>query len=482
MQIKPYLVRFVLITTHILATGFISSTLHSQDVPTSTFSTLFGGSGTDDCDAIALDNFGNTYLGCHLNSPDLPGNEKYSYSLNASMDAFVVKLEGGTNSVDYIAHFGGGEWEAIQGLIADSSGNVFIVGVTYSNDLQVSSVSTQNSLSGDSDTFIAKIGPSGSVLWSRYFGGSGDEDSSDIVLDEVGNIHIVGSTSSSDLPTNDNSYQGELAGESDAFVATFDSEGKLKYVSYLGGAEEDVGTGIKVDESGRRYISGYTNSTDMPLVGALFRSSINDDNDAYIAVLNEQGNRIDFSTYIGGSGVDEAIDIEVSSSGDVIIAGTTSSIDLSTIGASQIRPGGGNDVFIARINVDEPALEYLSYFGGSGRDRVLKLVLDTDDNAVIVGDTPIPDFGYTHDLRSGDNEAIDGYIAIFDTLSSSKPYVILSGGSTVDTFEGVAIDVNGIITVTGASNSIDFPTKSPLQAEFAGGRLDILIVKFDLGL
>lgn len=78
--------------------------------------------GNDDADAVTVDAFGNTYLGCHSSSPNLFKESKHAYSLRGSLDAFVVKLNGNGTQVNYIAHLGGlggSKWEAIQGLVTD---------------------------------------------------------------------------------------------------------------------------------------------------------------------------------------------------------------------------------------------------------------------------------------------------------------------------------------------------------------------------
>jgi len=174
--------------------GLCSLPLAAQDQPAVAFASLLGGAGTDDCDAVAVDAAGNTFLGCHLSSVDIPGSDKFPFSLAGNMDAFVIKLDAGDASVAYIAHWGGADWDAIQGLTTDAEGSVYAVGVSNSNDFPVSTSAAQGAFGGDSEIFLTKVDPSGKIVWTRFFGGDGDEDSqaSDIALDKQGNILITG--------------------------------------------------------------------------------------------------------------------------------------------------------------------------------------------------------------------------------------------------------------------------------------------------
>ena len=455
--------------------------LSAQDNSETVFSTYFGGIGTDDCDAVAVDRDGNSYLGCHLNSPKIPGSDTHQYSLNTGMDAFVVKLNTSADTVEYITHFGGSGWDAVLDLTVDDAGNIYAVGGTYSADFPVSTNAMQSTFGGVMDVFVAKIDANGQILWTTFFGGNDEEESSDIYLDDSGIVHIVGYTKSTNLVTSVDAVQKQHGGETDAFVASFDLQGRLVYSTYLGGRGEDIGAGIYIDTSGRRYVAGSTNSENFPIVNGLYTNPFGRE-DAFVAILDSTGSKLEYASYFGGTGADRAIGIGVGPSGDIIFAGGTTSTDLEVVGGIQESNGGRSDIFIAQINIDRQALVYSTYLGGNGTERARKLLVDDMGKAIIVGQTSSANFPVTHDFRNGSNVEDDGFVVVINSLGTNLSYSILSGGSTQDNFEGAAIGWDGSLTVSGISNSVDYPLVSPIQTKFLGGRFDIVVARFLLGL
>ncbi|HCY82663.1 MAG TPA: hypothetical protein DHV22_14255, partial [Xanthomarina gelatinilytica] len=112
------------------------------------YSTYYGNIGTEDADVVAVDPFGNMYLGSHATSDDLPGVDKHPYKIVGGMDAFIIKLSQKSGDVDYIYHMGGKDWEAIQGIVSDSMGNIYAIGTTYSSDFPISKDGVQNKFGG----------------------------------------------------------------------------------------------------------------------------------------------------------------------------------------------------------------------------------------------------------------------------------------------------------------------------------------------
>jgi hypothetical protein len=458
--------------------------LQSADLKLSTtvFSTYLGGEGTDDCDGVAVDGEGNSYLGCHLNSPELPGSEEYPYSIAGGMDAFVIKLNPSASAVAYIAHLGGSEWDAVQDLATDAEGNVYAVGTTYSADFPVSANAVQTDFGGGSDAFVVKLDAKGAVIWATFFGGKGDEDGRDIVPGSDGNVHIIGPTTSTDNPITSSALQSKSSGGSDAFIASFDPEGKLIYSTYLGGSGDDIGFAIAVDATGRRHIAGTTNSTDFPVYKSLYPTHFGD-NDAFVTVLNAAGSAIEFSSYLGGSGSDEGIGIGLTPQSDIIIAGQTNSPDLPASTNSiqnksaQAKIGGNTDAFIAQLNITKPTLTYLTYLGGNARERTRKLVIDPSGRALLVGETSSLDFPSSGNEQIRNNNADKGFAILVNDTGTQFPYTFLSGGSKIDAFESAAFGADGSLTIVGLSSSSDFPTVAPLQSKFLGGRFDIVVLR-----
>jgi hypothetical protein len=116
------------------------------------------------------------------------------------------------------------------------------------------------------DAFVAKLDAAGSTLaYSTFLGGTGSDSGQGIAVDEKGKAaHVTGSTASADFPTTGGAFDVSYNGNGDAFVTRFDRAGSsLDYSTFLGGAAEDAGLGIAVDEKGRTsFLTGSTSSSD----------------------------------------------------------------------------------------------------------------------------------------------------------------------------------------------------------------------------
>ncbi len=148
-------------------------------------------------------------------------------------------------------------------IAADSDGNAYVTGTTSSIDFPTLNA-FQPEFGGVEDAFVAKLSPGGSLVYSAYLGGSGDDEASSIAVDASRSVYLTGFTNSTDFPTV-NPLQLGLGGGIDAFVTKLNADGSaLVYSTYLGGGSSDVGDSIAVDSGGSAYISGGTISADFP--------------------------------------------------------------------------------------------------------------------------------------------------------------------------------------------------------------------------
>jgi FIMAH domain-containing protein/beta-propeller repeat-containing protein len=169
----------------------------------------------------------------------------------------------------YSTYLGGSNEERVAGIAFDTQGNMYVAGSTWAMDFPAtgSPAITHGSLNGD--TFVVKLNAAGDqFLYATYIGGSGYEAPKGLAVDDTGNTYVAGQTSSYDLPTI-NGVQSSLRGISDGFVAKLDANGSVVYSTYLGGSGEDGVSGIAVDALGRAYVTGSTFSGDFPTVNAL---------------------------------------------------------------------------------------------------------------------------------------------------------------------------------------------------------------------
>ncbi|MGA3028881.1 MAG: SBBP repeat-containing protein [Bryobacteraceae bacterium] len=253
----------------------------------------------------------------------------------------------------------------------------------------------------------------------------------------------------------------------------------LLYSTYLGGSSDDVGNGIAVDAAGSAYVTGYTMSTDFPTQSA-YQGKNQGDYDAFVTKLTPTGDALVYSTYLGGSGLDESNGIAVDGTGAAYIAGVTFSPDFPTQAAYQSTLHGPSDAFVAKLSPSGSALVYSTYLGGSGGDQCNGIAVDGQRAAYVTGWTWSANFptvsGYQ--MKPGwSAHGTNAFVAKLTPAGSALTYSTYLGGSGTDYGQAIAVDGAGSAYVTGYATSTNFPTESPYQAKFQGGASDAFVTK-----
>jgi uncharacterized protein (TIGR03437 family) len=190
-----------------------------------------------------------------------------------------------------------------------------------------------------------------------------------------------------------------------------------------------------------------------------------------------------FATYYGGTGADSVRGIAVDSSGNVLIAGGTSSGNLPGLSGSsfQVDYMGNGDGFVAKMNGSGTALAWVTYLGGTSNDVALGIAVDSSGNAYVTGYTDSTDFPIYPSKSSvaqgtfgGDGGAWllhavgDAFVAKFDPTGKMLWSTYL-GGSQDDAGAAIAVDSSGNVYVAGATVSTHFPgVSSGFQPTFGG--------------
>ena len=234
--------------------------------------------------------------------------------------------------------------------------------------------------------------------YSTYFGGTKEETAWAVAVSPVdGSVYVAGQTLSKfamqkgeafdstnvfdqdspfSYPTNvvfQNTFgDGKITG--DGFVARFDSTGtNLIFLTYLGGTNDDLVSGIAVDAAGNAFVTGSTDSSNFPVVNALYPHIGGQFNkianaypsDCFVAELDPTGAHLLYSTYFGADWNDTATDIAIDSSDNVYITGTTGSTNFPVVNAVQSQLGGTNNAFVAEIGAGGSPLVFSTYLGGT---------------------------------------------------------------------------------------------------------------------
>jgi len=386
-------------------------------------------------------------------------------------------------TLTYSTYLGGTDGDIGHSIAVDNEGNVYITGETISTDFPTTAGAFQTTLNGSSaNAFITKLASDGSTLsYSTYLGGTtSDSEAYGIAVDTEGNAYITGQTDAIDFPTTAGAFQTVNYGVGNVFLTKLNPTGtELLYSTYLGGSIADVGSGIAVDGGGFAYISGYTYSTDFPTTPGAFQTvspmppaGYN----AFVAKLNTNTTgsaALVYSTYLGESNNGSAsISIAVDSAGYAYVTGFTYASNFpTTTGAFQTTNGTDGSAFITKFNTAGSALVYSTFLGGANAfSEGNSIVVDSDGNAYITGDTAATDFPSTVGaFQTTFTGTQDAFITKLNAAGSTLLYSSYLGGNNTAQGHGIAIDAAGDAYITGWTDSTDFPTTaSAFQTTFSG--------------
>jgi hypothetical protein len=373
----------------------------------------------------------------------------------------------------YSTYLGGGGNDKGRAIYVDPWGYAYVTGETTSTDfpqrLNAYMAGNNNGIP-TTDAFVSIFQPTGWLIQTTYFGGTGDDRGNGIGVDVNGRVYVVGSTTSSILP---NTLPPTFTGQN-AFVATFAPIGSSVVAAmYLGGDQEDWGNGIALDANGLVYVTGTTYSNNFPTLGAL-QTTPAGFGDAFVArvSLTATGLGLDYSTYLGGRDPDGGNGIAVDGSGNAYVTGYTYSANFpTTASAFQTARNSGADAFVTKLNPTGSSLIYSTYLGGNGRDEATGIDLDAADNVHLTGSTDSLDspntpayegFPILNAYQNALSCGSDGFVTKLNSTGSALVYSTYLGGCYDDNGYGIAVDSNDFAYVTGGAGGCDFPQLAKL--------------------
>jgi hypothetical protein len=416
------------------------------------YSTYLGGSsGVDQAFGIAVDAEGNAYVTGPTRSNNFPLVNAFQATFHGNpSDAYLSKLNPTGNALIFSTYLGGNGNDEGKNVALDSSGNIYLTGITTSTDFPKLNP-LQATLAGQFDLYVTKMNPEGSALiYSTYLGGSGTDGGSNvkIAVDSNGSAYVTGDTTSSNYPTTTGAFQiAKAGGFNDIFVSKLNAAGSgLDYSTYLGGSGDDAAVGgIAVDSAGNAYVAGNSSSSNFPVANAL-QPVKKGTLDIIVTKLNAAGSGLVYSTYLGGNNSNEnASGIAIDSAGNVYVSGQTNSTDFPLVNPVQVAyGGGGSDAFAAKLNPAGSALLFSTYLGGSGTDGAT-LAIDSLGNIYLTGatdSTNLPTTPGSFQTVYGGAPGFpgDGFVAKIGEPSLSINDVIVT--------EGNGGTVNAVFTVT----------------------------------
>ena len=357
------------------------------------FSTRIGGKGTDSVHGISIDANGNAYVTGETDSSDFPVTvDTFRTERRGTNDCFVVKFNQTGTALVYSTFIGGDSessivaYESARAIAVDRFGQAHIGGITTLSDFPITAPALQSMLVGQGDAFVTKLNPSGTALvFSTFIGGEGIDQVNALSLDQAGNVYVAGFTGSARFPTTPQVLRpyasGGLTGLSDGWVAKLNASGGATYVTFLGGSGDDQVNGITSDSAGNAYVIGTTNSRDFPVTFDALQASIgtgsSEVNDAFIAQLDQYGQTMPFSTYLGGNRNEIGAAITRDPMGNLFIAGYTQSSNFPVNpGALKKTTGfGTSTAFISRIGETMRGPSQLAIISGNNQSANQDTVL-----------------------------------------------------------------------------------------------------------
>lgn len=401
--------------------------------------TLLDGNFGDIAQGVAVDAFGNAYLGGATSSSDFPTLNAFDSTPNANGDVFVTKLDPG-GSIVYSTYLGGGGTDDFGGIAVDASGSVVVVGGTGFG-FPVTTGAYDPGFNLYQDGFVTKLAPSGSSLvFSTYLGGSYLDTATGVGLDASGDIYVTGWTDSTNFPTTPGTFSRTPHGNREGFVAKLNAAGStLVFSTLLGGSNWDEPTGIAVDSVGSAYVTGYTMSNDYPVTGGVYDPTFNGSKDSFVTKVDPAGTSLVYSTYLNPSAWNVAVAIAVDSAGQAHVASYEEGV-----------PAVGG--LLRKFDAAGSSLVYSRSFmkASSSTSGINDVAVDADGSAYITGVTSDPAFPATADAW---DPSFNGRYAAFATRLDPAGVITYStfiGGNPVEN-SGYGIDVDplGRIYVVG---------------------------------
>ncbi len=398
----------------------------------------------------------------------------------ASLQQPASVASAGLYSLTFSTYLGGAGQDVGRGIDTDASGNIYLTGATVSptfpttegpafqlNSAQCGSLGSF----GKKDVFLAKLTPTGQIIWSRLIDTPCYAEALAVHVDAAGYVYVAGSAGDH-FPTTAGTIQpafngsktnpSPLYGAQSGFVAKLSPDGsRILWATYFGGSDQSFIRDMALDSAGSLYLAVTDVTAPNPFISpGAFQTTLHGGQDMVAAKISNDGSTVRWASYFGGSGNDGGgPSVRLDSSSQPVFMASTTSTDLPTTpGAFQRRLGGGLDVYVVKFSADGSHLVFSTYFGGSGEEstETHHLALDRQGNLFISfyvnsTDMPVTTQAYQKKLGGG----YDFGLAKFSPTGSLLAATYL-GGTGDESPQGLATDLQGNLVLFGSSASAGF--------------------------
>jgi hypothetical protein len=363
---------------------------------------------------------------------------------------------------------------------ATSTQYYYITGVATSPGMPGPTGGTYTTMQPGTDLFLTKLDAAGWPVWTTYFGGSGGDYGTDLVIDAAGNIIVFGGTNSTNLPVTPGCFQpvvGQKPGFSisDVMLAKFTSAGIVVWATYFGGPEVEMPGDVTVDAAGNVYMACAAVSAGLGTSGT-FQPTLGKNRglECLITKFTPSGARV-WATYFGGGLNEIPHGICVDAAQNVYFTGYTegSKFPVSS-GAFQTVYRGLRDGFLAKLT-PTGGRAWATYIGGAAEDIGIGVTLDPSGNVILAGSSQSTNFPVTTGaLQTQLLGTQDLFTAKF-TPAGARVWSTYLGGSDSDIGRDVCTDAAGNIYLAGLTQSTNVLAAQTMIGSNAGGQ-DMLML------
>ncbi len=266
---------------------------------------------------------------------------------------------------------------------------------------------------------------------------------------------------------------GQIVVNSSGVFASVAENGVIK--STNGGANW-TGAGNGLWNSAVRFL--VSNPSNPSVLYAGTNSNFNAD--AFVTKLNASGSGLLFSTLLGGNDGDLGNGVALDANGNVVIVGSTGSLNFPTVNAVQgSPPSDSHNGFVTKLNPSVPSIVFSTYLRGSSADIALGVAIDSSSNVYVTGLTNSSDFLTANAFQPTFNGGFNGDAFVTKlTPAGALTYSTFLGGTGTENGQAIAADNFGNAYVTGFTDSTNFPTKNPIQPTLGGSSTaDVFVTK-----